>query len=326
MQRYFLTRLWWSIVTIIVIVIVNFLIIQMVPGDPVQALIGEYPAPPEYIEQIRRDFGLDQPLFVQLWQYLLNLSQGNLGFSFANRQPVLDLILNRSSYTLLLIMPALFFSALIGIALALAAASRGGAIDNVITAVTLFGYSIPVFWLGQVLVLIFAILLGVLPASGMYSLRAPSTGIGAVWDMIQHMILPVFCIMTFKVAVFARTGRASILGVIRSDFVMTARAKGLGKRYVLWRHVLPNAIIPVVAVFGYQFGHALTSSLLVETVFAWPGLGQLFISAIAQRDFPVLQGILLFSTIFVVIANLLADLVYTLVDPRIRSGLGARHG
>ncbi|MGE0150674.1 MAG: ABC transporter permease [Parvibaculaceae bacterium] len=324
--RYLLTRLVWSFAIVWVIVVINFLIIKMVPGDPVQALIGEFPAPPEYVAQIRKDFGLDQPMIVQLWSYIKELAQGNLGFSFANREPVLGLILTRAVNTLMLLLPALFLSAIIGVSLGLAAASRaGGLVDNAITGFTLFGYSIPVFWLAQVLVLIFAILVGVLPAAGMYSLRAPSAGWGAFKDLLWHMILPVVSIMAYKIATFARTSRASIVGVIRSDFVMTARAKGLSRRYILWRHVLPNAIIPVIAVFGYQFGHALTSSILVETVFAWPGMGYLFVSAIARRDFPVLQGVLLFSTIFVVVANLLTDIVYTLVDPRIRRSLGQRH-
>ena len=159
----------------------------------------------------------------------------------------------------------------------------------------------------------------------MYSLRVPATGWGGVWDLLWHMILPVVCIMAFKLAVFARTARASIVGVIRSDFVMTARAKGLV--------AAPHPVAARAAQRDHpghrrvrlQFGHALTSSILVETVFAWPGMGYLFISAIARRDFPVLQGILLFATIFVVVANLLTDLLYTLVDPRIRRSLGARH-
>ncbi|MEK1929965.1 MAG: ABC transporter permease [Pararhizobium sp.] len=310
MFRYFLMRSGWSVFTILAIVVVNFLIIQLVPGDPVQALLGEYPAPADYVEQVRREFGLDQPLLIQLWQYLLNMAKGNLGFSFANRQPVVDVILYRASNTLLLMLPALFLSVFLGIALAFAAATRPrGKLDSTITVLTLFGYSVPVFWFGQVLVLIFAITLGVLPAAGMYSLRVPASGWGAARDLIWHMVLPMICIMAFKVAVFARTARVSIITASRSDFIMTARAKGLGRQYILWRHVLPNAMIPIIAVFGYQFGHALTSSLLLETVFAWPGMGQLFITAIAQRDFPVLQGVLLISTVFVVAANLLADLL-----------------
>jgi peptide/nickel transport system permease protein len=326
LTRYILSRLGWSFVIICAIVAINFFIIQIVPGDPTIALVGEYPAPPEYIERIRKEYGLDQPVLFQFWNYILNLGRGNLGFSFVNRQPVLDVILSRAVNTLILMLPALFLAAPIGIALGLAVASRAGRFFDVgVTGLTLFGFSIPGFWLAQILVLLFAITLNLLPTAGMYSLRAPSQGWGAFYDLVRHMVLPVICIMTFKIAVFARTARASILGVIRSDFVMTARAKGLSRQHVLWRHVLPNAIIPIIAVFGYQFGHALTSSLLVETVFAWPGIGTLMVSSIARRDFPVLQGILLLSTILVVLANLLSDLLYAFADPRIRRGMGNRN-
>lgn len=326
MLRYFLTRIGWALVAVLLIVIVNFLIIKAVPGDPVIAMIGEYPAPPDYVERIRAEYGLDQPVWVQLYRYLFNVMQGDLGYSFASRQPVLDLLLTRSGYTLMLILPSLVLSTVLGVWLALKAASRaGGAVDNGITVLTLFGYSIPSFWLAQILVLVFGITLGVLPASGMYSVRNPAQGWAAVWDVLNHMILPIICIMSFKLAIFARTARASAMGVIRADFVTTARAKGLGSRQVLRRHVLPNAAIPVIAILGYQFGHALTSTMLIETVFAWPGIGQLFVTSITNRDFPVLQGVLLFATIFVVTANLLADLVYVYVDPRIRRSIGGRN-
>jgi peptide/nickel transport system permease protein len=326
MTWYFLKRLGWSVVTIFIIVVINFFIIQLAPGDPVQSIIGDFPAPAEYVEQVRREFGLDQPIHVRLAAYIWNLLQGNLGFSFANRKPVLDLIIASAGNTLMLIVPAILLSAAIGIAFGLAAASREGkAADAGLTALTLFGYSIPVFWLGQILVLVFAINLGLLPSAGMYSMRVPATGWGRFQDLLLHMLLPLFCLMTFLVAIFARTSRASILGVIRSDFVMTAAAKGLSQRYILWHHVLPNAMLPIIALFGYQFGGALTSSLLTETVFAWPGIGNLFVNSIARRDFPVMQGILLFATAFVVIANLLADIAYTMLDPRVRRSLGVRN-
>lgn len=326
MKRYFLNRCIFAFTTVLVMVVINFFITKMVPGDPVVGLIGEYPAPPEYVVRVRHDFGLDQPIYIQLYYYLSNLLKGDLGFSFANRQPVLSIICERAGHTLLLMLPALFISALVGIALALAATRRqGGLTDNAITVLTLFGFSMPSFWLAQLCLLLFAVHFRILPASGMYSLRAPVTGWGAVWDLLSHMLLPLLSIVAFKVAVFARTARASILGIIGSDFILTARAKGLGRHHIFWRHVLPNAIIPIVAVFSYQFGYALTSSLLIETVFGWPGVGYLFVNAISQRDFPVIQGVLLLSTIMIVAANLFADVLYPLLDPRIRGGLSAGH-
>ena len=327
MLRYALSRLGLAVPVVLAIVVINFLIIHMVPGDPVQALIGDFPAPPDYVEQVRHEFGLDQPLAVQLVRYIENLAQGNLGFSFANRQPVLGLLLARAGTTLLLMIPALTAAALLGIVLALAAAPRAGSIyDSSITALSLFGYSVPVFWLGQVLVILFAIQLEWLPAQGMISLRNTPTGWAAVRDVLWHLVLPAFCITIFFVAVVARVARASVLRVLTEDFVVTATAKGLSRRYVLWRHVLPNAMIPVMTVIGYNFGHSLTGAILVETVFAWPGLGNLFVTSIGNRDYPVLQGILLASGVMVVLANLATDLLYGVLDPRVRIRTRASHG
>jgi peptide/nickel transport system permease protein len=325
MRRHLLTRIAWAIPTIVAIAVLNFVIIHLAPGDPTQALVGDFPTPPGYVEQIRHDYGLDQPLPVQLWRYFANLAHGNLGFSFANHRDVLTLILERARFTLLLVLPALALAALLGVAAALAASPRAGSlVDHGITALSLFGYSVPIFWLGQILIVLFAIDLHLLPAQGMTSLRVPASGAGAVLDVIWHLVLPLFSVMIYYVAIVARVARASVLEVLHQDFVMTARAKGLRARIVLWRHVLPNALIPVITVIGYSFGSSLTGAILVETVFAWPGLGNLFITAITNRDYPVLEGILLFAGVMVVGANLLTDFLYALVDPRVAGSY--RHG
>lgn len=316
---YVTKRLGWALATVLAILVINFLVIHLTPGDPIQALVGDFPAPPEYIAQVRREFGLDEPLFVQLWLYLVNLAQGNLGYSFVYRQPVLGLILGRAPNTLLLMIPALVFATLIGVVLALAAAPRaGGAADSGLTAISLFGYSVPVFWLAQVLIVALAVGLGWFPTQGMISLRAPPTGLGYLTDLLWHLVLPVACVMTYFIAVVARVARASVLQALHEDYVLTAQAKGLTRRRILWRHILPNALIPVVTIIGYNFGYSLTGAILVESVFAWPGLGGLFISSIANRDYPVLQGIFLFSGTLVVLANLVTDLLYTVIDPRVR--------
>jgi ABC-type dipeptide/oligopeptide/nickel transport system permease component len=318
MTRYLLARIVWAAVTILAILIVNFLVTHLIPGDPVQALVGEFPAPDDYVAAVRRSFGLDQPLGTQLWLYLVNLAQGNLGYSFANRQPVLALVLDRAGFTLLLMLPALAIAAIVGVALALAAAPRaGGAYDSTVTAVSLFGHSVPIFWLAQLLVVLFAIKLGWLPAQGMMSLRGARTGIAAGLDMLWHLVLPVFCIATYYVAVVARVARASVLEALHQDYVLTARSKGLSQRRVLWRHILPNALIPVVTVIGYNFGQSLTGAILTESVFAWPGLGSLFIGSIGNRDYPVLQGIFLFAAATVVLANFATDLLYVAIDRRV---------
>lgn len=323
MGRYVLARLAWAGPIVLAIVVTTFLIIHIVPGDPVQALVGDFPTPPGYIEQVRRDFGLDQPLSTQLWLYLVNLAHGNLGFSFSNRQPVLDLVLDRSRFTLLVMIPALTFAAILGVMMALAAAPRaGGLFDSGITALSVVGFSIPIFWLGQLLVIAFAIQLPWLPAQGMVSARETLTGVAWMRDVLWHMVLPVFSVTIFYVAIVARVARASVLEALAQDFVLTARAKGLGRHAILWQHVLPNAMIPVVTVIGYNFGHSLTGAILVETVFAWPGLGNLFITSIGNRDYPVLLGIFLFTAIAVVIANLITDILYAALDPRVRSSYG----
>jgi peptide/nickel transport system permease protein len=210
--------------------------------------------------------------------------------------------------------------------MAVSAARRAGsALDAGITALSLFGYSVPIFWLGQLMVMLFAVRLGWLPAAGMISLRNSPSGWVAVANVLWHMVLPAFSITIYYVAVVARIARASVLAVLSEDFILTALAKGLSHREVVWRHVLPNAIIPVVTVIGYNFAYSLTGAILVETVFAWPGLGNLFIVSITNRDYPVLQGILLVSAFMVVLVNLATDLLYAFLDPRIRRGYAVRH-
>jgi peptide/nickel transport system permease protein len=326
MTRYALNRIAWGIPIILGIVLANFVIVHLVPGDPVLALIGDFPAPPEYIEKVRRDFGLDQPLQTQLVLYIANLFQGDLGFSFTNRQQVLPLILTHARFTLLLMVPALILASVVGVILAMIAAPRvGGGTDSSITAFTLVGHSVPVFWLAQILIIAFAIELEWLPAQGMSDLREEHEGWAAVLDTLRHLVLPTATITLYYLAVVARVARVSVLNTMSQDFVLTAKAKGMSRRYVMWRHVLPNAIIPVVTVIGYNFGSSLTGAILVETVFAWPGIGSLFLSSIAARDYPVMQGIFFLAAITVVVANLVTDLLYALLDPRIRRGYGKSH-
>jgi ABC-type dipeptide/oligopeptide/nickel transport system permease component len=321
MLRFLFMRLLWAAPIVLAIAVLSFLLLHLVRGDPVTALIGDFPAPPEYVAQIRAEFGLDQPITTQLWLYLVNLAHGNLGFSFTNRMPVLDLVLARARITLMLMIPALVAASALGVAMALAAAPRAGSsADAAITGLSLLGHSVPVFWLAQLLVMAFAVQLHWMPASGMISLRNTPTGWAGVVDFLWHLVLPMTCITIYYVAVVARVARAAVLELLHRDFVLTAMAKGLTNRRVLWRHILPNALIPVVTVVGYSFGSSLTGAILTETVFAWPGLGSLFVSSISARDYPVLQGIFLFSAIAVVVANILTDLVYWLVDPRLHRG------
>jgi peptide/nickel transport system permease protein len=319
MTRYVLSRLVSAVVIVAVVLVVNFLLTHVVPGNPVDALVGEFPAPPEYVEKVKHDFGLDRPLWVQLGLYGVNLARGNLGFSFANRQAVLPLILRHAGFTLLLMVPALSVAAIAGVLLGAAAARRvGGPYDAVLTAVSLAGSAIPVFWLAQVLIVVFAVTLHWLPAQGMLSIDQGTTWSAVVRDYLRHLVLPGFAIAVSYLAVVARVSRASLLEATKQDFVLLALSKGLWPSRVFWRHVLPNALIPVITVIGYNFGYALTGAILTETVFGWPGLGYLFITSVAKRDYPVLEGIFLLASVTVVLANLLTDLAYAVVDPRVR--------
>lgn len=321
MTGYIIRRLAWSVIMVLGIVVLDFLLTHILPGNPIDVLVGNFPAPQAYIDQVRRDFGLDEPLTEQLLLYLWHLAHGDLGFSFANRQPVLPLILTRAGITLTLMLPALLLASILGVALAVLAAARASRLmDHVVTALALAGHSIPVFWLAQILIVTFSINLDWLPAQGMHSIRTHDPWL----DLLRHLVLPGFCITIFYLAVVARVARSAMLEVLHQDFILTARAKGLGRGAVLWRHVLRNAAIPVITVIGYNFGLSLTGAILTETVFAWPGLGSLFISSIANRDYPVLAGIFLLSAIAVVLANFLTDLLYAAADPRVRLGVEPR--
>jgi len=326
MRRYLLERLAWALPIVLVIVVLNFLLTRLIPGDPITAIVGDYPVPPEYVARIRQAFGLDQPLYMQLLKYLGQVAQGDMGYSYANRESVAALVFARAGATLMLMVPALLLATVFGIFQARWAAPRpGGAGDTAITCVTLFGYSVPVFWLGQVLIVLFAVQLHWLPAQGMLSIRGVGPGWPRVWDFFLHWIMPGICVAMFYAATIGRVARASLQESLSQDFVTTARAKGLSEPAIFWRHVLPNALIPIVTVIGYQFGHALTGAILVETVFGWPGLGTLFITSIAGRDYPVVQGIFLLAAISVVVVNLITDILYGIVDPRVRAGyLGTR--
>ncbi|MDR7419705.1 MAG: ABC transporter permease [Armatimonadota bacterium] len=319
LRRYAAGRLLQAVPLVLGVIVVNFLLIAMAPGDPVKTLLGEYPAPPEYVMQLRREFGLDQPVLVRLALYVRNVVTGNLGYSFAYRLPVATLVAERLGKTFVLMATALTLAAVIGVTLGVAAARRHGAGLNVVsTGVSLAGYSIPDFWLAQLLVLLFAVALGWLPAQGIRSVRQDYTGLAAILDLTRHLILPAVALSFRYMALIARLTRASMLEAMSQDFILAARARGVPERLVLLQHGLRNAALPVVTVIGYNFAFVLAGSALVETVFGWPGVGRLLYDAILQRDTPVLLGVLMMVSVTVVVVNLLVDLVYALLDPRVR--------
>jgi peptide/nickel transport system permease protein len=319
LRRYAAGRLIQAVPLVLGVIVVNFLLIALAPGDPVKTLLGEYPAPPEYIAQLRREFGLDRPVLVRLALYAQNVATGNLGYSFAYRLPVATLVAERLGNTILLMATALTMAAVMGVGLGVAAARRpGSGLDAGATGIALAGYSVPDFWLAQLLVLLFAVALGWLPAQGIRSVREEYTGLAAALDLGRHLILPAVALSFRYMALIARLTRASMLEAMSQDFILAARARGLPERLVLLQHGLRNAALPVVTVIGYNFAFVLAGSALVETVFGWPGVGRLLYDAILQRDTPVLLGVLLMVSITVVVVNLIVDLAYGLLDPRVR--------
>ncbi len=314
-------RLVQTIPVVLGVIILTFLIIQFAPGDPVSVLVGEYGVTPEFRERVRRDYGLDQPVLVQLRVYLRKVFRGDLGHSLYFNQPVLPLILARLPATILLMASQLAFALLVGISLGVAAARRPYSIlDNASTTVALIGYSMPVFWSGLLLVLLFSTALGLLPSGGMTSARDPIAGLAMVWDVLRHLILPAFTLGLVNLALYVRLTRACMLEVLSQDYVRTAWAKGLAEGRVLRRHALRNALLPVVTITGIDLGRMMGGAVLTETVFAWPGVGTLAFAALQARDYPVIVGTFMIVSIGVVVANLLVDIMYGVLDPRIRYG------
>ena len=315
-------RLFYAAALIAAVVVLNFLLIRLAPGDPALTIAGEMGGATEAImEDIRRTYGLDKPLHHQLLVYMKRMLSGDLGDSLFFNTPVMDLILARLGPTILLVMTAMTLAVTLGSFLGvLAARNPEGLFSNLITVLSLVGYSAPVFWTGIMLLIVFSAMIPLFPLSGMYDVRLDATGFALVLDVLHHLVLPAFTLGIIFLAQYSRISRASMLDVLGADYVRTARAKGLSERVVLYKHALRNAVLPVVTLAGLQFGSMLSGAVLVETVYNWPGLGQLAFESILRRDHPTILGILFFASGMVVVANLLTDLAYGVIDPRIRTG------
>jgi peptide/nickel transport system permease protein len=306
---------------ILAIVALNFLLLHLAPGDAAQVLAGEAgSASPEYMAQLRERFGLDQPIGISLLVYMKNVLSLDLGFSFRHNMPVRDLILQRLGPTILLMGVTLVLSVGAGMALGILAASRvGGWLDTFVSILALISYATPLFWIGLMLIVVFSIKLDWLPTSGMETVAAFHEGWARVADIARHLVLPAVTLSLFYMALYARLMRAAMLEQAGMDYVATARAKGLGEARITLTHVLRNAILPVVTMAGVQMGALLGGSIVVETVFAWPGLGLLAYQSLFARDLNLLMGIFFLSAALVVVANLAVDLLYTVLDPRIQA-------
>jgi len=312
-------RVLQGIAALLVIATINFMLIRAAPGDPVSVMAGEAGASdPQFVAQLRAQFGLDQPLGTQLMNYLGHVVQLDLGFSYRQQQPVLDLILDRLPATLLLTGSAFALSILLGVVLGAYAARRAGTwVDSLTTVVALVFYATPLYWLALMAVLLFSIKLGWLPAFGYITVGSGMTGFALAMDIAAHLVLPAVTLALFYMAVYARMTRASMLEVAQMDFVKTARAKGVRPGRIQRAHILRNALLPVITLAGIQAGGMIGGAVLTETVFAWPGIGRLMFDALLQRDYNLLLGCFLVTAAMAVLFNLITDLAYTLVDPRI---------
>lgn len=318
--RFVIRRLVQGVATLLLIAVMNFLLIRAAPGDPATVMAGESGAADEqFLQQLRERFDLDKPLPTQLLNYLSHLVQGDLGTSYRQQQPVIDLVLERLPATLLLTGCAFVLSLALGIGLGVWASTRVGTWkDSAISLLATIFYATPLYWLALIAVLVFALWLPWLPAFGFESVGAGYTGLARALDIGRHMVLPTLVLAMFYMAIYARMTRASMLEVAGQDFVKTARAKGLPPGRVLRAHVLRNALLPVVTLAGLQAGAMVGGAVLIETVFAWPGIGRLLFDALAQRDYSLLLGTFLVTAALAVLFNIVTDLVYTVVDPRIR--------
>jgi len=323
------TRLGKALLVMLGVVVINFFLIRLAPGDPAMVMAGESGAgDAAFVQNLRQQFGLDQPQLVQLGLYLKGVASLDLGFSYRNHVPVLELILDRLPATLLLMAAAFVISIVVGVALgALAARTRYRGrhrwLDGVIMTSAMVLYATPLFWLSLLAIIVFSVLLGWLPAFGMENVMAGLSGWARIADIAQHLVLPACSLAVFFIAVYARLTRAAMLEVMGMDFVRTARAKGVPAGRVLRVHILRNALLPVVTFAGVQLGQLAGGALLTETVFSWPGIGRLMFDALLQRDYQLLLGIFLVTSAMVVGFNLMADLLHRFLDPRIGSGAAA---
>jgi peptide/nickel transport system permease protein len=305
--------------TVLGIVVLNFFLLKLAPGDAADVMAGEFgAATEETMAMLRRQFGLDVPLLQQLLGYLGTLASGSLGFSPRYNMPVAELILQRLPGTLMLMGFALGLAFLLGLFFGTVMALNAGRVaDRALSVLTLVFYSVPGFWIGLMLIVAFSIKLGWLPSGGSETIASGKTGLDYALDRLRHMILPGTTLALFFIAVYARLTRAAVMEVAQQDFVRTARAKGLSAFAVGRRHVLRNALLPVTTLAGMHIGGILGGAVVAETVFSWPGLGRLAFEAVMRRDYNVLLGVLLLSSLLVIVVNILVDLLHAWLDPRI---------
>ncbi len=323
--RSLLSRVLQGLALVLAVVVLNFVLVHAAPGDPVETIAGASGGmSPELMAQLRTQYGLDKPLPVQLGIYLGKVITGDLGYSYFFNLPVTSMIAERVPATLLLVISSVLIAFVVGTTLGVLSSRKpNGMLSQFITVLSMVGFAAPVFWMGIMLVILFASVIPILPVSGMRSIDSVSSGhffdLKDVLDVLYHLVLPTLTLSLVYLAQYSRLSRAAMLEVLGSDFIRTARAKGLADRVVMYKHALRNALLPVVTVLGLQFGNVMAGAILVETVFNWPGLGRLAFDSVLRRDYPTILGVLLFSSVVVIVMNILTDLAYRLIDPRIKA-------
>ncbi len=319
MLRFTFFRILHAIPLLIAVILVIFLMQQMIPGDPVQAMVGDFPVPQAFRDAIEAKYRLKDPLYVRIWSYFASLLQGDFGFSYQSQRPVLELIAERAPRTMLLASAgfgvAIPLGMLIGV---ITGTTRRKGVDQAWTTATLILYAVPTFWLGQLLVLLLALQFNWFPTQGMGPLLSQTTGLDWVLERAYYMALPVAAFAIHEGMRVARIMRASVIDTLGQGYIVTARAKGLKRNTIILRHILRNSSLPLVTIAGYAFGAALGGAVLLETVFTWPGLGLLLIEAVRSSDHMTVMGVVIFSALAVVIMNFVVDVLYAIIDPRIR--------
>jgi len=318
---FILKRALTSLFIIISIITIAFFMINLAPGDPAVLLAGEA-ATPEYIENVRKVYGLDRPLIDRYIIYMTSFFKGEWGYSMSYQMPVINAILSRLPQTLLLVGIALMLGILVGIYVGVISAERANSIVDVcLSSLTLLFYSLPVFWLGMMLILVFSIYIPIFPPGGMFDIGISMDPISLIPNILWHLVLPVLTLSTIFIATYARITRSVMIDVLQSNYIVAAIAKGIPRRRVIYRHALRNALIPVVAVAGSQFGQVVAGAVLTETIYSWPGIGMLLVQAVSYRDYPLVTGIFVFTAIAVSISNLVADIIMARIDPRVRASI-----
>lgn len=316
----FLQRIFYSLLLLIAVIVLNFTMLHLAPGDIADTISQSMGgADAETMAQIRRDYGLNDSFFVQLGKYVWNVLQFDLGYSFFHNQPVTKLIAEKLPATLLLVFTAQILALIVGVVLGVVSSRNpNGISSHFVTLLALFGYSAPVFWTGILLLISFSLLIPIFPVAGMRDVTVEGGFFAHALDIARHMVLPVITLASVFLALYSRLCRATMMEVLGSDYIRTAKAKGLSEREIVYKHALKNSLSPVITLAGLQFSAVISGAVLVEAVFTWPGLGSLAFNSIIARDTPTILGILFFSALVVVVGNILTDLVLRTVDPRVR--------